>query len=162
MENMICPSCGNETPRDLPNCKHCGAELAKNNPVYSVNEFAAKERNGFVTFYIWLGLVVNGFMTAAYFLTLFTRKGLWTAYDPMWERIYGVICSAIMFTGYYSLLKWKRSGFVILAGIAAVMVIVNMGMAFSIATFQPVVSLAILYAVLQIRKNGVSCWDLLS
>lgn len=160
MENMICPSCGNETPRDLPNCKHCGA---KNNPVYSDNEFAIKERNGFVTFYLWLGLVVNSLMAAAYFVTLFTSKGLWTAYDPMWERIYGVICSAIMCIGYYNLLKWKRMGFVILAGIAVVVMIINMGTTgFSLATFQPILSLAILYAVLQIRKNGVFCWESLS
>lgn len=123
-----------------------------------------KTRAGFTTFWLWLGLVINCLMAIAYFATIFTRKGLWSAYDPMYTRIYGFISSAIIFYGYLSLIRWNKSGFfilVLMAGISQVMNLVAGG-TLSFSTFFPIFSVLILYAVLQIRKNGKSCWDQLS
>lgn len=164
MEYVKCPSCGNETPGVLTRCKHCGEKLPKRQDTAPSEVYRVKTRSGFTTFYLWLGLVLNSIMGIAYFATIFTRKGLWTAYDPMYTRIYGFVSSAILFYGYLSLMRWKKSGFYILIAMAGVNQIMNLlaGGPVSLSTFFPIVSAIILYAVLQIRKDGKSCWDQLS
>lgn len=119
-----------------------------------------KQRAGFVSFYLWLALVVNSIIGLAYFATIFTRKGLWSAYDPMWTRIYGFVSSAILVYGYVLLLRWRRPGFFVLALMAGVNLVMNLstGGDLSLITFSPLFGILILYAVLQIRKNGKSCW----
>lgn len=164
MEYVKCPSCGKETPKVLTRCKHCNEQLPKRqeNVIPEVSQI--KSRAGFTTFYLWLGLVLNSLMGIAYFVTIFTRKGLWSAYDPMYTRIYGFVSSAILFYGYLSLMRWNKSGFYILILMAGISQIMNLvaGGVLSFSTFFPFFSALILYAVLQIRKNGKSCWEQLS
>lgn len=161
MEYVKCPSCGNETPRVLTRCKHCGERLPIRQDTSTSDTYQVKTRAGFTTFYLWLGLVCNSLMGIAYFVTIFTRKGLWSAYDPMYSRIYGSVSSAILFYGYLSLMRWNKSGFFILILMACVSQIMNLlaGEPLSFSTFSPIYSAMILYAVLQIRKNGKSCWE---
>lgn len=163
MEYLTCPSCGKETPGALARCKHCGEVLHKHD-IITPEVYDVKSRAGFTTFYLWLGQLLNAIMGLAYFATIFTRKGLWSAYDPMYTRIYGFVSSAILFYGYLSLMRWKKSGFYILTLMAGVSLIVNLvsGNPLSFSTFSPIVSIMILYAVLQIKKNGKSCWEQLS
>lgn len=164
MGYVKCPSCGNETPAVLTRCKHCGERLPQNRDFKAPEVYQIKKRAGFTTFYLWLGLVCNSLMGIAYFATIFTRKGLWSAYDPMYTRIYGFVSSAILFFGYLSLMRWNKSGFYILIGMAGVNLMMDLfaGGTVSFATFSPIFSAMILYAVLQIRKNGQSCWEQLS
>lgn len=164
MEYVKCTSCGKETPRVLTRCKHCGERLPKQQETMNAEVHNVKARAGFTTFYLWLGLVLNSIMGIAYFATIFTRKGLWSAYDPMYSRIYGFVSSAILFYGYLSLMRWTKSGFYILVLMAGVSQVMNLlgGGSLSVFTFSPFFSALILYAVLQIRKNGKSCWDQLS
>lgn len=123
-----------------------------------------RERAGFVSFYLWMALILNALMGLAYFATIFTKKGMWSAYDPMWTRAYGFVSSMILFYGYHLLLRWHRNGFFVLVLMAGVSVIINLcnGGGVSVFSFSPFFGIAILYAVLQIRKNGKSCWDQLS
>lgn len=164
MEYVKCPSCGNNTPAVLTRCKHCGERLPQNRGLKATEVYQIKKRAGFTTFYLWLGLVLNSIMGIAYFATIFTRKGLWSAYDPMYTRIYGLVSSAILFYGYLSLLRWNKIGFYILILMAGISLVMNFigGGAISFPTFFPIISSMILYAVLQIRKNGSSCWEQLS
>lgn len=164
MEYIKCPLCGNETPKVLTRCKHCGEQLSKKQEFETPEVYQIKTRAGFTTFYLWLGLVLNSLMGIAYFATIFTRRGLWSAYDPMYTRIYGFVTSAILFCGYLSLMHWKKSGFYVLILMAGVSQIMNLvvGGSLSFSTFFPFLSAIILYAVLQIRKNGKSCWEQLS
>lgn len=164
MEYVKCPSCGNETPKVLTHCKCCGEHLSKKQEFITPGVHQIKIRAGFTTFYLWLGLVLNSLMGIAYFATIFTRKGLWSAYDPMYTRIYGFVASAILFYGYLSLMHWNKSGFYILILMASISQIMNFvdGGPLSFSTFFPFLSVIILYAVLQIRKNGKSCWEQLS
>lgn len=164
MEYVKCPSCGNETPGVLTRCKHCGEQLPKKQDFASPEVYQIKSRAGFTTFYLWLGIVLNSLMGIAYFVTIFTRIGLWSTYDPMYTRIYGFISSAILFYGYLSLMRWNKSGFYILILMAGISQIMNLvaGGTLSFSTFFPLFSVLILYAVLQIRKNGKSCWEQLS
>lgn len=164
MEYVKCPSCGKGTPKVLTRCKHCNEQLPKMQENVIPEVYQIKSRAGFTTFYLWFGLVLNSLMGIAYFATIFTRKGLWSAYDPMYTRIYGFVSSAILFYGYLSLLRWNKSGFYILILMAGISQIMNLvaGGALSFSTFFPFFSALILYAVLQIRKNGKSCWEQLS
>lgn len=164
MEYVKCPSCGKETPKVLTRCKHCNEQLPKRQENVIPEVYQIKSRAGFTTFYLWLGLVLNSLMGIAYFVTIFTRKGLWSAFDPMYTRIYGFVSSAILFYGYLSLMRWNKSGFYILILMAGISQIMNLvaGGALSFSTFFPFFSALILYAVLQIRKNGKSCWEQLS
>lgn len=164
MEYVKCPLCGKETPGALGRCKHCGEQLTKKQENVISEDCQIRSRAGFTTFYLWLGLVVNAIMGIAYFATIFTRKGLWSAYDPMHTRIYGFVSSAILFYGYLSLLRWNKRGFyilIVMAGVSQVMNLLDGGL-LSFSTFFPLLSALILFAVLQIRKNGKSCWEQLS
>lgn len=126
--------------------------------------YNAKVRAGFTTFYLWLGIVINSIMVIAYFATIFIRRSHWSVYNPIFSRICGLVLSAILVYGYFSIMRWKKSGFyilVLMAGVSQVMKLLGGG-SLSVATFFPIFSLLILYAVLQIRKNGKSCWEQLS
>lgn len=164
MEYVKCPSCGKETPVVLTRCKHCVEKLPSKQNKESSEVYKIKTRAGFTTFYLWLGLILNSLMGIAYFATIFTRKGLWTAYDPIYTRIYGFVSSAILFYGYLSLLRWNKIGFYILILMSGVSLVMNSigGSTISFSTFFPIISAMILYAVLQIRKNGSSYWEQLS
>lgn len=164
MEYVKCPHCGNETPSVLTRCKFCNESLPPKKQRVQEPITPTKCRAGFTTFYLWLGLVLNSIMGIAYFATIFTRKGLWSAYDPMYTRIYGFVSSAILFFGYLSLMRWNKSGFYILMAMAGVTLIMNLFAegTVSFSTFSPIFSIMILYAVLKIHKNGKSCWDQLS
>lgn len=150
----------------LTRCQHCGKKRPQNydQEAGDPEVYQARKRAGFTTFYLWFGLIVNTIIGLAYFATIFTRKGLWTAYDPMYTRVYGFVASAILVLGYLLLMRWKKSGFYVLIGMAAVTLMMNLfsGETISFATFFPIISALILYAVLQIRKNGISCWEQLS
>ena len=164
MEYVKCPSCGKDTPSALTRCKHCGEQLSKRQDNVSPEIYQIKSRAGFTTFYLRLGLVLNSLMGIAYFVTIFTRVGLWSAYDPMYSRIYGFVSSAILFYGYLSLIRWNKSGFYILILMAGVSQIINFvaSSPLSFSTYLPFFSALILFAVLQIPKNGKSCWEQLS
>ena len=167
MENLKCPFCGKETPRVLSRCKHCGERLPKIQEVNTSEVFQIRKRSKFTSFYLWFCLVLNILFGIAYFFTIFTRKGLWTANDPMFTRIYGFVSSAILFCGFLSLICWKKIGFyiIIIMGIfnqIIYIISVILGDPISIYTFSPILSIMVLYIVLLIRRDGKTCWEQLS
>ena len=86
------------------------------------------------------------------------------AYEPMSDRLVTFVLTGVMIVGYIGLLKWKKSGFYIIVGAQ----ILNWFMSISIGMLKgwyiivPFISIAILFAILQIKKNGKSCWSQLS
>lgn len=171
-----------------------GANVTEpSNPTIPVN----KERHGFVTFWLWLG-IVSGVL--GIILNLFTYQNLTNLGDlgmdlvskgidisPFSEAIHphiliwqivsliGGVCVIIC---YSLLLKWKKIGFWGAVAIAIIIAIVNViminlvkqdymliGLSLNlnpvIQVIATPISLIVLWAVLQIKKNGVSCWKLL-
>ena len=161
MEYVKCPSCGMETLKAFSKCRNCGQKLPTQNEIAENTSIQQRMRSGFTTFYLWFCIVVNSLFSVAYFVTIFTHKGLWSAYDPMSSRIYGFVTSAVLVLGYFALLKWKKWGFKILLFMGVVLLMMNMfyGGPVSFFTFSPIVSLLVLYVVMQIKKNGKSCWE---
>lgn len=130
------------------------------------------ERNGFVTFWLWLGIISN---VAVLLFSLndgdFLSNGIFTA---------GLILSVgIAIVGLAMLLNWRKMGFwlVVIGNLISVATVIylqfevselyrSIGMEGGIDTAsliktigQSIVSLGILYGVLQIKKNGISCWS---
>lgn len=120
-----------------------------------------QKRNKFVSFWLWLGVIINVFFTIIYFLLLFSSKGLWSATpEPTWLRIIWVLQSVALITGYAMLIRWKKLGFYILFAMSILSIILNLLTSeITIASFSPIVSIVLLYCVLQLKKNDVAYWD---
>lgn len=148
----------------MSRCQHCGQRLPRRESIARNEVFEPKLRAGLTSAYLWFGLIVNSIMAIAYFATIFTSRGLWSAYDPMSSRILGFIASAICVWGYVNLFRWKRLGFYILVVMGILSLIGNFvgGDRVTLSTFGPIVSIAILYGVLQLTKSGKSCWNQLT
>ena len=159
-----------------------------------------RQRNGFVTFWLWFGIicsVISGFfgsITASSYSNLslygmdLTTAGIDYSYATnqlenasniiVITTIVSAICCII---GYSMLLKWKKAGFWVMIASAIVLSCFNlyaMGqiseayteiglyLDSTIITITQVVgsfiSWIILWAILQIKKNGISCWSQLN
>lgn len=126
-----------------------------------MNKSTKQERNKFVSFWLWLGAIINVIFTIIYLLLLFSSKGLWSATpEPTWLRIIWILQSIVLVAGYTLLLKWRKTGFYIMAAMLVLNIILNvLTSGISVAAFSPVVSFVLLYFVLQLKKNNVSYWD---
>ena len=162
---------------------------------------AYKERHGFVTFWLLLGLIA-GFVSIflnIHSISSMSEMGSWERYlissmgvdiSSFMERIsthilifqIGIvllcICSIISFI---LLLRWKKLGFWIrlcvpfaLFGFNYIMLkvieqdYISVGLSllidwemFYASSFGGLLGVILLWAILQIKKNGISCWKLL-
>lgn len=164
MEYVKCPSCGNDTPGVLSRCKQCGAKLPPREQRVQQPIYQPKSRAGFVTFWLWLCIVVSILTTCVWIYWLFSSIGLWSATpEPMIQRVATLVISLCMLGGYILLLNWRKEGFGILVGaqiISAVTFILD-GQSI-LGLFQAIVPIVVLYLILQIPKNGRTCWSQLS
>ena len=156
-----------------------------------------KDRHGFVTFWLWLGIIGSALGTALDILLYQNLTNLgYLGMDliingvditPFTEairphiliwQIVTVIGGVCLIICYSLLLKWKKKGFWGAIVIAIILAIVNVimtnlvkqdylliGLSLNLDPIIQVIatpiSLIILWATLQIKKNGVSCWKLL-
>lgn len=162
MEYIKCPYCGGETPIILGRCRHCG----QRRPEKAVIEqtFIPKERNGFVTFWLTACFIVNLLLSFGYFALLFSSRGLWSGTpEPLLLRLFWILGVIANTVGYWMLLSWKKVGFNILIGAALANGFVNFCISLSaFSIFIAFASIIILYFILQISKNGKTCWEQLS
>lgn len=139
-----CQKCGAELSLYAEFCRNCGTS----NP----HDLA---RNKFVTFWIWLGIVVNAIATIGYFLLIFSSKGSFSAEpEPLYVRLLWLCTSAIVLTGYILLLKWHRIGFELI--IVAVILSLFAG---GVSSIFSILGVIILYLILRIKKGDISYWD---
>jgi len=130
-------------------------------------ENVEKERHGFVTFWLWFMIIagivgaimnfINADTTATnlYFLT-------GKLINPAIIYVLGLL--GLFNVGFsIALLNWKKWGFWAFCVSAVVALIINISI--GLASIMPVmvvggaVSLLILWAILQLKKDGVSCWS---
>lgn len=155
----------------------------------------ARERAGFITFWLWLGIIANviSLPFTIMYINGMSNLGQWgmelilygvdlspftsSINPPKYMLMGAAILSAIScFWGYALLLKWKKSGFTVISIFAIINVIMqficypmieeayaSIGLVVDysavITLISAAVSIVVLWAVLQIRKNGVSCWS---
>ncbi len=117
-------------------------------------------RHGFVTFWLWWGVIANGLSFLSLCLLLFSSQGLLSATpEPIWLRLIWIVLSAAMLMGHWMLLIWKQDGFYVILLAQSVSIILDLALSASITSLLPVVGLIILYSVLKIKKNGISYWE---
>ena len=186
MEKVMCYNCGEETPNVLSRCVHCGQPIAKyptDNyggpqpfpPAYSNHAPAQdaatkKQRNGFVSFYLWLNFIGACVDTARSLLSfalmlLNPRDVTVEMYSAKILNDGMILLFAIpIIAGFWLLIRWKKLGYWILT----VTLIFAQCLWFAlysdvmVLVFLPGLSLLILFLILQIKKNGKSCWSQLS
>lgn len=157
-------------------------------------ENTTKKRAGFVTFWLWLGIIANiitpivsvinyqGFRNLEIYGMQLIIEGVDVSSFSSEVGIYvtalqafTVIASVLLIVAYSQLLNWNKRGFYIflvvtvlnavvspllMKGISAVymkyLLVLNVNATLLIVS--PLVSALILWAILQIKKDGVSCW----
>lgn len=145
-----------------------------------------KERHGFVTFWLWLSIVISVITAVRTLISFFqiasAFESLTSLYDSIKLHTNIMMLASFVFAvccigGYAMVMNWKKLGFWFLVGTSIVSVACNMIMnslleqdyaaidipvdLFFNSIVQLIVtpiSIVILWAILQIRKNGVSCW----
>ncbi len=160
-------------------------------------ETNVKKRAGFITFWLWLGIIANIFsvissviqyqnlknlgvygmelISAGYDISGFSNT--MTIYVIIMQAI-AVISAILLIAGYRALLKWRKSGFRTIVLTTIFIGLVQMVVMFLIQqqyltlglSIYPIVTLVIYYVtmifsivllwgILHIKKNGVSCWS---
>ena len=115
-------------------------------------------RHGFVTFWLWVLIVGN----IIYAIVAFSPKFMWggnvSNIFVLYSVVIGVlsICNVI---GAFNLLLKKKIGFYLIGGTAILGGILSIIMTHSFPS--PLIGLVTLWAVLQIKKNGISYWEVL-
>lgn len=127
-----------------------------------------KQRHGFVTFWLSLMCVVNSIaaLVAVYKLVAGTGMG------SMGSQFVSIVAYIINIVGSVMLLDWKKIGFWLFGGVCVISLVMNIinlqqyqqlglstGMAILIAILGSVLGFVVLWAILQIKKDGVSCWS---
>lgn len=132
---------------------------------------SSKKRNGFVTFWLWLGIIAN---VISPIYTTITYMGIVQYVDEYY--VYGLIAVAIisavlLVSGYALLLRWRRKGFWLITWTAIIVAGINIILMHGISVpvislittgFSAVFAVIILRLILMLRKDGISCWSLLS
>jgi len=132
-------------------------------------------RNGFVT--LWYGVIIFVNVIAAIFCVyVFSQKYMYggymhsaLGYDIILPLIYALFNLANI-GAVWALFEWKKFGFWIILGVALLRLVTTVGIYGDYSLRLPMVMLSIvgaiispfvLYLVLQISKDGRSCWSLL-
>ena len=124
-----------------------------------------------MAFWLWLGIIAN---VISPIYTTITYMGIVRYVDEYY--VYGLIAVAIisavlLVSGYALLLRWRRKGFWLITWTAIIVAGINIILMYGISV--PVISLIttglsavfaviILRLILMLRKDGISCWSLLS
>ncbi len=124
-----------------------------------------------MTFWLWLGIIAN---VISPIYTTITYMGIVQYVDEYY--VYGLIAVAIisavlLVSGYALLLRWRRKGFWLITWTAIIVTGINIILMHGISVpvislittgFSAVFAVIILRLVLMLRKDGISCWSLLS
>ena len=110
-------------------------------------------RHPFISFWLWLSVIINGFVTLGY-IGWYAENGF------TWQPIMWLAGCAFILSGYIMLLKWDKTGFYILSLACVFSMVMNILISgFTLSIFTPIISVAILYFILHIKKDGIEYWD---
>ena len=115
-----------------------------------------KERHGFVSVWLVIMIVTNIFTTMTNLIAGFEAINSYS--PPLWVYFCSSALCLLNVVAAVLLLNWKKIGFWMIAVSAACSMLINLyavGVGF---VWISLIGVGILWAVLQIRKNGISCW----
>lgn len=127
-----------------------------------IREFIMKTRHGFVTFWLWLGIIMN-VVLALIMVSVFTSDNT----IPLGSLLLVILTPVMDIVGSVLLLNWKKFGFWlrVISSVYFIVVILFSFKSFSESLdyiIMAVISPIILLAILQIQKDGISCWKQLA
>ena len=160
--------CNAELEDYMERCPECGllqknreSKLVGSEPLAGSGqpEHVVRERHGFVTFWLWLVLVVNVFSVL---LSLFPKEMYGSDYvqNPSWVYVLDAIMAGVNVLGAFLLLSWKKIGFLLIimsSVISAAVAMLVFGSTLGIARY--FIGVMFLSFVLNIKRNDISCWD---
>lgn len=116
-----------------------------------------KQRNGCISFWLWLAIIINMAMVVYYALSMFSADSSEIALGIGLCSIFGVVnvLSAIL------LLRWNKIGFymMVVSSIMAIVVNICVLKREPMAMVGSLSAIVIWWAILQMKKNGVSAWS---
>ena len=111
------------------------------------------KRHPFISFWLWLSVIINGFVTLGY-IGWYAENGF------TWLPIMCLAGCALILSGYIMLLRWDKKGFYILSGACVFSMVIHLTISgFTMSIFTPIISVAILYFILHIKRGGIEYWD---
>jgi hypothetical protein len=120
----------------------------------------SRQRHGCVTAWLIFMLIINSLVAVMY---LFASNSI-ASHSPVplsgtTVILLGVL-SVVNVVFAVMLLQWKKIAFWGFAGMSVLMLIINLSLGLGIGqSLFGFIGLAILYGVLQIKKNGVTAWQ---
>lgn len=119
-----------------------------------------KQRHGCVTFWLWLVIITNLGLALYYSVIMFDA---YTSDMALGLGLLGVI-GIVNLLAAILLMRWNKLGFYMMLVGSLVGYIVNIGLVGlpSTAILSTLFAVLIWWAILQIRKNGVSAWKLMN
>jgi ribosomal protein L40E len=161
----ICNKCGAEAAEEAVFCQYCGRKLPRTDIV------EGKKRHGFVSFYLVFGVVgLVWWLGMISYLSIFSREWI-NYYSPYLLPYYeyynfnsfflglNALISLVSGVGYILILNWKKIGFWICVGASAVGAISTAISQNIIAAICGCFGIVIVWAILQLKKDGVSAWS---
>lgn len=115
--------------------------------------FDCNRRSPVITVWLWLCVIAN----FANLIDLFIGSR-WQVL-PQWLSLSIAVVAVAVIIGYVILLSWERSGFYLLCGCAVANAVITGITSGIVSIIPPLVSIVILFAILQIRKHGISYWN---
>jgi len=116
-----------------------------------------KQRNGCITAWLWLAILINLGMTVYYALSMFGAYSTEMALGLGTCSIFGLV----NVLGAILLMRWNKTGFYLFLVSSIICAVVNL----AVLKLQPatavssLVAIIIWWAVLQAKKDGVSAWS---
>lgn len=116
-----------------------------------------KERNGCITAWLWVGIVINLALASYCAVTMFSAYSAGLS----WALGLGSVLCIVNILGAILLMRWNKTGFYILSASAVLSIAVNLIILGSDALelIGSVVAILIWWAILQAKKNGKSAWS---
>lgn len=117
-----------------------------------------KQRHGCISAWLWLVIVANLCLGVGYFVTMFDNEG---SQGVGYGLLSALCCSFIL--GAILLMRWSKCGFYLMVFTSFLTIAVNTYLLNIeiVNNVLGVLSLLLWWAILQIKKNGVSAWKLM-
>lgn len=161
MKTCINDACKAELEDYVTRCPDCGRLQKQSTPkknvvAKKVTKEPVRKRNGFITFWLCLLIIGNFLLLINYFSSIIMSKSPFSSDDAFLLIVYGSL-SFINIIGLILLFLWQRIGFII------IVVTTVFGSIFIYLTTQTLpanlISLIILWFVLNFPKDGITYWD---
>jgi hypothetical protein len=155
---MFCVKCGIELLDNMQFCPKCGN--AVNSTIKNNDNSTERKRHGFTSFWLILGViscVLYGIMFL--FVPNIVTK-YWNVSSGGLVMLLGFVTLASIIY-YVLLLHWKKIGFQLLIGfeVAIFILKIMMGINIILPLLGLIISIAIMWGVLHLRKNGRTAWE---